>query len=214
MLAEAGAVRPLVWLCAGPEGPMEDLEAKAEAEAATAAAAAADGAEAMVEVAEGDGKKKGKKGKKGKGKKGKKGKLEPGMAEAQTFCSAVLRLVSMDERWRSPLVACGAVRYLLPLLDVKLSPARWNARQLLINLSLSPSLMPTLALYKVPDYVHGGNVPGSHYDRPFTADGDDLESLPAHLAEPRAAAAAARAKPPPLKVGAGGRAPSLLQVHG
>lgn len=39
---------------------------------------------------------KGKKGKKKKGKK--KGKLEPGMAEAQTYGSAVLRLVRGQSR--------------------------------------------------------------------------------------------------------------------
>jgi hypothetical protein len=44
------------------------------------------------------------------------------------------------------------------------------------------------------------------------------QSLPAHLAEPRATAAAARAKPPPLKpigaMGAGPGRPSPLQVNG
>eukprot|EP00798_Chlamydomonas_sp_ICE-L_P021260 gene21260-28180_t len=49
-----------------------------------------------------DGKKKGKKGKRAKGQKGQKGKLEPGMAEAQTYSSAVLRLISLSEEWREP----------------------------------------------------------------------------------------------------------------
>ncbi len=26
--------------------------------------------------------------------------------------------------------------------------------------------MPTLQLYKVPDYVHGANVPATHFERP------------------------------------------------
>lgn len=38
--------------------------------------------------------------------------------------------------------------------------------QTLINLSMSPALMPTLQLYKVPDYVHGANVPATHFERP------------------------------------------------
>lgn len=38
-------------------------------------------------------------------------------------------------------------------------PRRWNARQTLINLSMTPPLLPVLQLYKVPDYIHGGNIP-------------------------------------------------------
>ncbi len=66
---------------------------------------------------------------------------------------------------------------MMPLLDAKLSPARWNARQLLVNLSMTPDLLPTLKLYNVPNYVHGANVPGSHFERPYTASGDDLERV-------------------------------------
>ena len=51
------------------------------------------------------------------------------MAEAQTSASAVLRLISLEEAWRAPLARAGVVRYLLPLVDAKLGPARWNARQ-------------------------------------------------------------------------------------
>ncbi len=154
-----GAIRPLVFLCNGPDGPLPDLEAKA--------AAQAEAGEETVE--ESGGEKKKKKAKKPKKKK--KGKLEAGerclfegwgrlqghmgaqageetpqmlrmalmligpqhvhtgMAEAQTFGSAVLRLISLDDAWRVPLARAGVVRYLLPLLDAKLSPARWNARQ-------------------------------------------------------------------------------------
>lgn len=68
--SQAGAVRPLVLLCIGPEGPLPDLEAKAVA--AAAAGGDTDGA-----GTDGD-KKKGKK-KKAKGKK--KAKLEPGEAK-------------------------------------------------------------------------------------------------------------------------------------
>ncbi len=77
---------------------MADLEA----EAAAAAAAAAEGGEGVGEGGA-DKKKKGGKASKKKGKK-KAGKLEPGMAEAQTFASAVLRLISLGEEWRAPLV--------------------------------------------------------------------------------------------------------------
>ncbi len=51
------------------------------------------------------------------------------MVEAQTYASAVLRLCSLAEEQRAAMVKAGAVRYLLPLLDAKNSPARWNARQ-------------------------------------------------------------------------------------
>ena len=57
------------------------------------------------------------------------------MAEAQTFGSAVLRLISLDEAWRTPLAKAGVVRYLLPLLDTKIGPARWNARQVRASLN-------------------------------------------------------------------------------
>ena len=51
------------------------------------------------------------------------------MAEAQTYASAVLRLVSLAEEQRVPLASAGSIRHLLPLLDGKNSAARWNARQ-------------------------------------------------------------------------------------
>lgn len=51
------------------------------------------------------------------------------MAEAQAYCTAVLRLISLAEEQRGALVAAGLVRYLLPLLEAKTSPARWNTRQ-------------------------------------------------------------------------------------
>uniref|UniRef100_A0A7S0S1C1 Uncharacterized protein n=1 Tax=Chlamydomonas leiostraca TaxID=1034604 RepID=A0A7S0S1C1_9CHLO len=199
VVAEAGAIPLLVPLCAGPDGPLEDLEAK---EAAKAAAAAAG-----LEVEE-EKKKKGKK--KAGGKKGKKGKLEPGQAEAQSWASAVLRMISLDVDWRAAVCGAGAIRYLLPLLDAKVHPARWNARQTLINLSMTPTLMPTLQLYKVPDYIHGANIPARHFDRPFPPTGvvdEALQAIPPHLQTAVANAqkdiAAARAgpgaKPPALK---------------
>lgn len=83
-----GAIRPLILLCNGPEGPRPDLEAKAAAEAAAA--------ESGEKVATAEGGEKKKKSKKKGGKK-KKGKLEAGQGDAQTFASGVLRLISLDE---------------------------------------------------------------------------------------------------------------------
>jgi len=89
----------------------------------------------------------------------------------------------------------------------QLSPARWNARQLLINLSLTGSLVSKLKLYGVPDYVHGANVPGSHYERPAGSVTDDLEALPTHLTNTppparQLPASGLHIKPPPLKTAA------------
>ncbi|KAF5828623.1 hypothetical protein DUNSADRAFT_17312 [Dunaliella salina] len=107
IVAEAGALHCLVQLCVGPEGPLADLEAseadKEEAEEAARLIA-----------------KRSKKGKKGK----KKAKMEPGMAEAQTWASAVIRMISLDAAWGEAVRAAGAIRYLLPLLDSKIHPAR------------------------------------------------------------------------------------------
>ncbi|GAX74113.1 hypothetical protein CEUSTIGMA_g1562.t1 [Chlamydomonas eustigma] len=196
IIAEMGAIRPLVLLCNGPDGPLPDLEAKVTAPVAPDA---------------------GEKKKKPKKKKG-KGKLEPGMAEAQVFASAVLRLISLDDAWRVPLVQAGVVRYMVPLLDVKLSPARWNARQLLVNLSMTPQLMSTLQLYKVPNYVHGANVPGSHFERPYSLSGDDLERVPDHLSEPRKNLMSSRlsttSKPPALRGYGASAKPTPVQVSG
>jgi hypothetical protein len=184
-----GAIKPLILLTRGPDGPRPDLEAKAAAESGEEAAGA-----------EGEDKKK--EGKKKGGKK-KKGKLEPGMADAQIFASGVLRLISLDEEWRDALVKAGVIRYMLPLVEAKLSPARWNARQLLINLSMSHHLMPILNLYSVPAHVSGSNMPQTHYDRPYiAATEDDLEKLPAHLADARLEE---NKKPPPLKAQGGNR---------
>lgn len=154
----------LIQLCVGPDGPLPDLEAAAAAGEAPP---------------EDDGKKKKKK----KAKK-KKGKLEPGMAESQTWASAVLRMISLAPEHRDGIVKAGCVRYLLPLLESKVHAARWNARQTLINLSISPQLVPHMKLYKVPDYIHGSNVPQRHFERPFPSTGildDELCKIPKEL---------------------------------
>ena len=50
---------------------------------------------------------------------------------------------------------------------------------------MEPSLIPMLQLYKVPNYVHGGNIPGSHYRTMHIGTGDELEKVPDHLADVR-----------------------------
>ena len=59
----------------------------------------------------------------------KAGKLEDGMAEAQAQAAGCLRLLSLSDLIKVDVMAAGAVRFLTPLLDSKLSHARWNARQ-------------------------------------------------------------------------------------
>jgi len=75
------------------------------------------------------------------------------MAEAQTFGSAVLRLISLDEEWRIPVAKAGVVRYVLPLLDAKLGPARWNSRQVQGG---CPGGCHLIVLYmQTSMYIHG-----------------------------------------------------------
>ncbi|GLC38829.1 hypothetical protein PLESTB_000711000 [Pleodorina starrii] len=179
-----GVLRSLVGLCVGPDGPLPDLEAVQEGQ---------------PPAEEPKGKKKKKKSKK------KKAKMEPGTLEAQTYASAVLRLVSLAEEQRPALVEAAAIRYLLPLLEGKNSAARWNARQTLINLSMSPDLLPKLQLYKVPDYVHQANVPQSHFERPLQQStagllqAQDSVGRKAVAAPQGLAAVVAKMKPPALK---------------
>lgn len=52
-----------------------------------------------------------------------------GVAEAQSYGSAVLRLLSTSEELRGQLMAAGVVRHVLPLLEARVAAARWNARQ-------------------------------------------------------------------------------------
>lgn len=66
--------------------------------------------------------------KRDKGKK-KKAQLEPGMAEAQSYASHCLRLMSLCDDLHAALLSAGIVRYMMPLLDGQVAVARWNARQ-------------------------------------------------------------------------------------
>ncbi|GIL86141.1 hypothetical protein Vretimale_13843 [Volvox reticuliferus] len=178
-----GVLRSLVQLCVGPDGPLPDLEAIKD--------------DGQPPPEDPKSKKKKKKGKK------KKAKMEPGTLEAQTYASAVLRLVSLAEEQRAALVEAAAIRYLLPLLEAKNSAARWNARQTLINLSMAPDLLPKLQLYKVPDYVHQANVPQSHFERPLQPQSNagllqHQDSL-GRKKDGGLAAVVAKVKPPALK---------------
>ncbi|KAL6747014.1 hypothetical protein V8C86DRAFT_1406422 [Haematococcus lacustris] len=202
LVAQSGAIPPLVRLCLGPDGPLPDLEAAAQQGSGT------DGqSDAAVDP------KTGKKPAKKKKKKKKKGKLLPGMAEALTWSSAVLRMISLDAEWREKVCEASAIRYLLPLLDSRIHPARWNARQTLVNLSMTPSLMPSLQLYQVPDYIHGGNIPQRHFERPFPSTGiveAGLAQVPEHLAGARKDMQSAGSRPGgPNFAGGAARPPAL-----
>ncbi|GLI68391.1 hypothetical protein VaNZ11_012777 [Volvox africanus] len=178
-----GVLRSLVQLCVGPDGPLPDLEAIKD--------------DGQPPAEEPKSKKKKKKGKK------KKAKMEPGTLEAQTYASAVLRLVSLAEEQRAALVEAATIRYLMPLLEAKNSAARWNARQTLINLSMAPDLLPKLQLYKVPDYVHQANVPQSHFERPLQPQSNagllQHQDSVGRKKDGGLAAVVAKVKPPALK---------------
>ncbi|KAL0037308.1 hypothetical protein WJX79_000973 [Trebouxia sp. C0005] len=138
----------LVELCNGPAGPLAAIDLNSPPPPA-------------------DGKKKKSKGV--KAKKGKKaGKMEDGMAEAQAQAAGCLRLLSLSDLAKVDVMAAGAVRFLTPLLESKLHHARWNARQALFNLAMLPEHVNIMTRYKVPNYIHMGNMPPSHL-RPLTA---------------------------------------------
>lgn len=112
-LARAGHAR-------GPPTSLH-LVAGADDDSASVGGAPADAAGAEPPT------KKDKQGK--KKKKQKAGKLEPGMAEAQAWGSACLRVLSAAEGQQQALLAAGAPRYLLPLVEQGVAAARCNARQ-------------------------------------------------------------------------------------
>lgn len=92
------------------------------------------------------------------------------MAEAQTFASGCLRLISLDEDNKGAVMAAGAARYLPPLLDSRCHLARWHTRQTMLNLAMDGAHARDLALYDVPNFVTGQNVPTVQYlHRPVTA---------------------------------------------
>ena len=76
--------------------------------------------------------------KKGGQKKGKKAaKLLPGMAEAQSYATAALRLISLEESCWEELIAARTLRYCTPLLEGPVAATRWNARQVSRQLNLA-----------------------------------------------------------------------------
>ncbi|KAK9824096.1 hypothetical protein WJX72_007705 [[Myrmecia] bisecta] len=143
LVAASGAIPWLVGMCVGPDGPLPVPSGDAASPAAPKA--------------------KAKKGKK------KAGKLEEGMAEAQAFAAGCLRLMSLSDATKRDIMQLGGVRYLAPLLDSRNNHARWNARQTLLNLAMLPEHVPTMTQYKVPNYIHGANLPRNEWGRPFTA---------------------------------------------
>eukprot|EP00892_Ulva_mutabilis_P010258 jgi/Ulvmu1/7604/UM038_0029.1 len=147
LVVQAGAITWLVQLCASADGPIEDRTHPDY-------------------VPPPPGKKKGKA--KSKGKK-KKGKLEPGMLDAQTYAAGCLRMLSLDEDNKTQIMSAGAPRYIAHLLDCKQDLPRWHARQTLLNLAMVPSYACVLALYDIPNFVTGGNIPNSSPCRPQTA---------------------------------------------
>lgn len=56
------------------------------------------------------------------------------MAEAQAQAAGCLRLLSLSDLVKVDIMAAGAVRFLTPLLESKLHHARWNARQVLLDI--------------------------------------------------------------------------------
>lgn len=91
------------------------------------------------------------------------------MLEAQTYAAGCLRLLSLDEDNKAHIMDAGAPRYIAHLLDCKQDLPRWHARQTLLNLAMIPSYACVLALYDVPNFVTGRNVPNFSHGRPKTA---------------------------------------------
>lgn len=95
--------------------------------------------------------------------------LSAGMLEAHTYAAGCLRLLSLDEDNKSHIMGAGAPRYISHLLDCKQDLPRWHARQTLLNLAMVPSYACVLALYDIPNFVTGSNVPSVSPGRPKTA---------------------------------------------
>lgn len=172
-VVRAGAVPSFIQLCAGPRGPLpaKDLpfnpDEEGEGPIVEGIHEGREAGEGEPEPAAGAKKSAARK------QKGKKEKLVTGMAEAQSWCSACLRLISLVDEHKGGLLNQGVVRYLLPLLQSSVSLARWNARQVLIQLSLLPTATEVLNQYRAPCYIHHKNIPASHYKRLSTTPAED-----------------------------------------
>jgi hypothetical protein len=92
------------------------------------------------------------------------------MSEAQTYASGCLRLLSLDEANKASVMEAGAARYMSHLLDSRIHLPRWHARQTMLNLAMNGDHARALALYDVPNFVTGQNIPAVKYiHRPQTA---------------------------------------------
>ena len=109
MVIQAGGVRPLVVLCAGPGG----FDVKPAAD-------------------EGKG---GKKGKKKGGKKKKEPPVTAEMAEAQLAAAGVLRRMTVRSDWAAAVAQAEGARLLMPLMAAKNDQTRWHAQAALWNIS-------------------------------------------------------------------------------
>lgn len=67
-------------------------------------------------------------GGKAPGKK-KKAKLEPGMAECQTYASAALKMLTLSDEGCQTVLRLTGVRFITPLLTTTVHSARYNAQQ-------------------------------------------------------------------------------------
>lgn len=94
-----------------------------------------------------------------------------GMQEAHIYASGCLRLLSLVPENKPLLMDAGVHRYIAHLLDGNVDLSRWHARQTLLNLAMVPEFAATLALYELPDFVTGSNLPKPPLSacRPHTA---------------------------------------------
>jgi hypothetical protein len=81
------------------------------------------------------------------------------MSEAFVYASGCLRVLSLVPENKPLLMEAGAHRYMAHLLDSKLDLARWHARQTMLNLAMVPEYAAELAVYELPNYVTGANIP-------------------------------------------------------
>lgn len=92
------------------------------------------------------------------------------MQEAHIYASGCLRLLSLVPENKPLLMDAGAHRYMAHLLDCNIDLSRWHARQTLLNLAMVPEFAATLALYELPHFVTGANLPKPPPAcRPYTA---------------------------------------------
>lgn len=137
MVIEAGGVRALVMLCAGPGGfdtkptPSGDHEGEDK----------------------GVSKGKAKGGKKKGGKSKKSPPVPPEMAEAQLSASGVLRRMTVRADWAAAVAQAEGARMLLPLMNSKNDQTRWHAQAALWNISGDSANAEVLNENKAPVFL-------------------------------------------------------------